>query len=320
MAIKKTVVSPAGETIELVRDDEWVNRSGVPAQSLRSWQSGNKRFLLAALWEHGQFTDPRGSGSVLRRVREYMRSNYGAEMGGPALSMLIKHDVNLPAFEIDRRRQKKTDWVRLVALPEMWYAKLMHTLETEINPYRREHGTAVTPEPPDEPPPLPVVPFPDEPESVATPTDQEWADITRDLDLDAPTEYEHTPALDLEIASTVAMSLLTQVVEIIHAGSPETTDARVRQLSSDVADISGKLAARLQENDVMRRQLRQAGDEIQALRMERDGLRTRLRGTEANLREVMKGDNARVVDEEVRKRVDQFMRARPTPKGKDDDE
>jgi predicted nucleic acid-binding Zn-ribbon protein len=93
----------------------------------------------------------------------------------------------------------------------------------------------------------------------------------------------------------------------------------VRALQSDLNDIAGKLSARLEDNDRMRRQLRQAGDEIQALRYERDGLRSRLRATEANLTAALKGDAVQAINGEIQRRVESIMRVAPaTKKGADE--
>ena len=48
----KTVKSPAGETIELVPDDEWIDTTGAEPNSLRLWVGGVKQWVFRALWEH----------------------------------------------------------------------------------------------------------------------------------------------------------------------------------------------------------------------------------------------------------------------------
>jgi regulator of replication initiation timing len=63
----------------------------------------------------------------------------------------------------------------------------------------------------------------------------------------------------------------------------------------------------------MRKQLRQTGEELAAVKLERDGLRQRLRQTEANLNSALKGESAHAVTTEVMKRVDRIMRETPKP-------
>lgn len=318
--ITKSVVTPTGEEIPIVSDDEWL-REGATPQGLRMWNAGNKRLILAALWEHGAFEDHR-SGHAVTMLTEWIFDNYGVIVSGSSLTMLIKDPTTARAIERIATRQKRTDAVKLKALPETWWQKLDATLRNEIPTLRKEAGTWVEPEP---------EPTPDAPESPASapesvdtttdppvPNDEEWRALTDAIELDAPSVYDVGPPVEVEIAQSVAMALLTQVVEIISAGTPEQTDARVRSLMTDMAQLSERYSQRLQENDKMRRQLREAGDELKALRFERDGLRSRLRATEANLREVMKGDTAKVVTQEVQKRIDQFMRQTPaTKKGED---
>jgi hypothetical protein len=147
--------------------------------------------------------------------------------------------------------------------------------------------------------------------------DAEFDDIMRDMQLDAPTTYDMEPPLEIAIASQVAMSMLTTVVEIISAGTGAAVDEKVQSLTGDLNDALAKLSTRLEENDRYRRQLRQAGDEIQALRYERDGLRSRLRATEANLTAALKGDAVQAINGEIQRRVESIMRVAPSKKGDD---
>lgn len=299
--ITKTITSPAGETITLVRDDEWTATTGATPAGIRMWNAGNKRHVIAALWQHGEFTDAKGGATV--RLAEWANEHYGMSITNSAITMMMGDALNALAFERNVNG-KRTYGVKLVALPELWYAKLLHTLEHEI--------AYLGPEP--EPEPTEDAPTTEPEPTVETPTDEEWQSITRELELDAPSLYEVGPPVEIEVAQSVAMALLTHVVEIISAGSPEQTDARVRSLSTDLEQMGQRYGQRLAENDGMRRKIRELGDEIVALRHERDGLRSRLRATESNLNEILKGDNARMVTQEVQKRIDQFMRQAPTSK------
>ena len=303
--IQRTVRSPAGEIIEVMGDAEWVKLTGVSERGLNLWNAGSKRFIVAALWEHGVFSN--SSGRAISDMLDWIYETYGVEARGGSITTMIRDPINVPAFKRVTPHVKRTHSIQLIALPEIWYSKLMDTLAIEI-----QHGRVLeilAPEPQPEP-------IPDE---IETPTDQEWANLTSALELDAPTIYDSEPVINLDIASSVAMSLLTHVVEIIHAGSPEATDARVRQLKTEFDDVAEKLSKRLEENNVMRRQLRQAGDDLQALRIERDGLRSRLRSTENNLSEILRGDQAKLIDAEVSKRIERFMNAKPESKHVKDD-
>ena len=128
---------------------------------------------------------------------------------------------------------------------------------------------------------------------------------------------ETGPSIEVEIAGQVAMELLTRVVDIISAGNATDADPEVRRLRNELVHGQGLLAQRLEENDRMRKPLRQTGDELSAVKMERDSLRTRLRQTEANFMSALKGESAQAVTTEVMKRVDRIMRESPRPKGEE---
>lgn len=314
------VTSPAGESIEIVDDDDWLVTAGAEDdKGLRAWNGGTKRFAIAELWLHGSATDDK-SGRAASVLWDRMRETFGPDevTSNPnSFSMLVRDSINAAAFDNDTRA-KRTYAIRLVALPRRWYDKLMVMIdELDDSPIL-----------PDE------VPIPNQGlvdditasanggpitnEPSAPQTDDEFEAMIRDMELDAPTVYETAPPLDLQIASQVAMSLLTTVVEIISAGSAASVDEKVRKLQGDLNDVMGKLSSRLEDNDRMRRQLRQAGDEINALRHERDGLRSRLRATEANLTAALKGDAVQAINGEIQRRVNQIMRTPPTtPKGND---
>ncbi|MET0461987.1 MAG: hypothetical protein ABW007_02500 [Chitinophagaceae bacterium] len=263
-----------------------------------------------------------------------IRDTFGddAIVGNPnSFATFAKDPINVDAFERDTRA-KRTYAINLVALPRMWFDKLMsdeadreyvqkqreQEAEAERDRLERERLDSVDAELEREG--LAVL---TEHHGVANtePADQESDDafdaMIRDMELDAPTVFETGPPLDLQIASQVAMSLLTTVVEIISAGSAASVDEKVRKLQGDLNDVMQKLSARLEDNDRMRRQLRQAGDEITSLRHERDGLRSRLRATEANLTAALKGDAVQAINGEIQKHVAKIMRVAPTTKGDD---
>jgi hypothetical protein len=308
----KTVTSPAGETIEIVPDVDWCELTGTTDHALRMWNAGAKRFLVGELWLGGESADPK-SGRATTLLHARMRERFGDEIKSQpnSITMMMSDYLNAPAFE-RKTNGKRTQLIRLIALPELWYGKLMANLD------EWEDTSPIDPDPIPEPPPgdreaaelmEPII-------LGSTQTDESFEEMIRDMELDAPTIYaDEKPPLEISIASQVAMSLLTTVVEIISAGSGAAVDEKVRALTGDLEDVMGKLGARLEENDRLRRQLRQAGDEITALRHERDGLRSRLRSTEANLTAALKGDAVQAINGEIMRRVDAIMRVAPKGKG-----
>lgn len=307
----RTVKSPAGERIEIVDDQDWLTLIGYPSDStaLRQWGGGMKPYIFRALWEHGEFTDPK-SGRVGTVLRDHMAEHYpNAELSdNPATIMaLFRNSVNSPAVS-SVMNGKRTFSLKLIALPEIWHRKLLDDIARD------------KPQEPPQPVQAPEAQEP-APEAPQAPTqgngDGVWSDADWEaLQLDAPTVYEQPPPMELHIANQVAMSLLTTVVEIISSGSADTSRLSAGQRVQQELDHSQHLLAmRLEENEKLRRQLREAGDAINALRQERDGLRSRLRSTEYNLSQVLKGETAQAVNSEIAKRMDQFMRTAPVNKG-----
>lgn len=296
----KTVKSPAGEQIEIVPDDEWLEATGGNEFGLRQWasQRTTKPYLLRALWEHGEFTD--AGGRVGLRVREWISEKFPkVKLGGPTTFMALwRNPLNNPAV-VTRVNGKRTYSMKLVAMPEMWHRKLLRDIAASPGP---------TPQPaPEAPQEAPEAPQP------APEDDGLTVDEFEALVMEPATELEEPLGLELQVAQQVAMSLLTTVVEIISTGK---ADIGINQrLQIDLQETQVHLAERLQENQRLRNQLREVGDTIVALRQERDGLRSRLRQTEHNLSEALKGDTAQAVNSEILKRVDEIMRTAPTSKG-----
>lgn len=100
-------------------------------------------------------------------------------------------------------------------------------------------------------------------------------------------------------AAAVADALLAAVLDI--ASKPDQLQQSQRRLSDVLAEADG-----------LRVRLRLAESELVAVKHERDGLRQRLRIAEANAQAAI-GDNSRVVDAEVTKRLATFMAAKPEP-------
>jgi len=270
----------------------------------------------------------RATGILWKRMEEAFPGEIEARP--TAFPGFANDPLNAPAFELVKKG-KRTYSIKLIALPQTWYdylerdeserAKAKRAADRANEKLERERLDREAAETVSE---IIMTPMEEQPSVNGTSLsdsdhDAEFDDIMRDIQLDAPTVYDMEPPLEIAMASQVAMSLLTTVVEIISAGTGAAVDEKVRALQSDLNDIAGKLSARLEDNDRMRRQLRQAGDEIQALRYERDGLRSRLRATEANLTAALKGDAVQAINGEIQRRVESIMRVAPaTKKGADE--
>jgi regulator of replication initiation timing len=316
MAISRHAVSPAGDRIEIVSDDDWMALTGCAERSIRSWNQGGKRFIIAELWRNGIIEDLK-SGRATGMLWKRMQATFPGEITTMPTSFpgFANDPLNAPALELVKKG-KRTYSIKLIALPQFWYDKLEHD-ESERAKARRAAERAAEKADREAAELVAASIMPESTSLNGTNVsdiehDAEFDDIMRDMQLDAPTVYDIEPPLEIAMASQVAMSLLTTVVEIISAGTGAQVDEKVRSLQGDLNDALSKLSARLEDNDRMRRQLRQAGDEIQALRYERDGLRSRLRATEANLTAALKGDAVQAINGEIMRRVDSIMRVAPT--------
>lgn len=300
----RTVMSHAREPVEVFSDADWAELGGT-ITAYRTTMS-----IALALWHHGTIKSPNGRATgLLHPLAQEMG------YGGTALGLMSALNSHPLAFAREIKAvAKRTYSITLVALPEKWLS-LMQEMEPE---------SFAEPEP--EPTPLrqvnadPETKAEPEPETKPEPADSSSAEFVIDLpEYVPPPEPLPEPSPYLEVSATVAMALLTQVVEIISAGSPEQTDQRVRKLSQDVAELADKLSRRLSENDALRRKARELGDELNAVKYERDALRTRLRMTESNLQAALKSDVMQHVNERVMKELEKVMRVVPsgTRKGAD---
>jgi uncharacterized protein (DUF3084 family) len=83
-------------------------------------------------------------------------------------------------------------------------------------------------------------------------------------------------------------------------------------------EVAERLAKALEYGQKLRRELGETGDELKAVKQERDMLRQRLHIAEANMDKAL-GDGRRFVDAEVQKALGRIMSAKPTSsKGVDD--
>lgn len=297
----RKVQSKAGEIIEILSDEDWADLTESNVASVRK-PFRSKLGLVRALWHHGTFRSANGRATI---AFHSIAEQYGYLGSAVAISGAVNDPLNVPAFS-RQTKGKRTYAISLVALPETWYKRMLEIDELDPDPE------------PDEPEPIPEPSQGDRDaaEAVAELVMPEPDGLELVIDLPEyvpPPEPELEPSPLLEVSATVAMALLTQVVEIISAGSPEQTDQRVRKLSQDVSDLADKLAKRLTENDSLRRKARELGDELNAVKYERDGLRTRLRMTEHNLSQALKSDVMAQVNERVMRELEKVMRVVPSP-------
>jgi hypothetical protein len=287
----RTVVSPAGESIEIVPDAQWRELTeDIAGRSIRAWY-GTKPYVIRYLWEHGKVTSDSGAatGVLYRGVTEVF-PHVSSKLS--ALSHFLKESANSLAFQrhvVGRRNYL----VQLVRMPEMWYEKLQRDIEMTFTAIPVQLNGGPVPEPS-----APVI-EPDEIEYIPS---------------DEPKGFtEDSPPLDIEMAQQVAMSLLTTVMEIISAG--QTPPVEMQRLRNELAHSQTTLASRLEDNERFRRQLREVADELLAVKHERDGLRQQLRRAESNLSAALKGESVHAINAEINKRIDHIMREAPKPKG-----
>lgn len=314
----RTVESPAGERIEIVSDEDWILTSGMSPKGLRMWNAGAKRFVIRELWERGSVENKSGraTGELHQAALEHFPDM--PETGPTSLTTLMNDSGNSAAFA-RKTNGKRTYEIALVAMPDLWYQKLMWDIEMDsrkqaLNGHSADvdaaeavaelvmpptNGGQLGSELVDQ---LARSTEPDEPEAFIPTVDRSTDEFDDSLMVDV------SPPLEIDIASQVAMSLLTTVVEIISAGSPEAMDQRVAALHGDLLEVQQRLAQRLDENQRLRRQLSETGDQVQALKHERDGLRTRVRQLEANLNSALKGDALTAVNGIIQKKVSELMR------------
>lgn len=317
----RTVTSPADERIEIVSDDDWCATAGVGINSLKQWNHGMKRLVLRELWERGSVTNK--SGQAAKELYDQIRENFDdvPDVAHTSLSGLMRAPVNAACFEVNTNG-KRTFEIALVAMPERYYNYLMIDIRKEASNGDRHaaetvaslvmpptNGGQLGSELVDQ---LARSTEPDEPETFIPdpiPVDRTTDDFDDSL---------IGPTLDVDMASQVAMSLLTTVVEIISAGSPEAMDNRVQALHADLLEVQTRLGDRLTENQALRKRITLLADEVTALKYERDGLRVKVRKLEANLNSALKGDALQVVNGVIQKKVDELMRATPGTKKGDD--
>ena len=288
MTTGQTITSPAGEVIEVIPDEEWADALGwTDARQLKG-RDRPRLAVLGALWEHGAYEDRSGfAGTALYEDAKAR----GYEGHQTSLNGLMRKTLYLG---LDREvHGKRTTRVRLTAVPQTWADLLTANGDQQATPEPVEDDS------------IPVYLL-DEPDEDRAPVEDAAAVI------DVPTFAD----VQLEVAQSVASALLAQVVDIIATGKPDTS--RLDALEADLDDARRRLATVLDANATLRRKLTETGDELLAAKTERDGLRTRLRLTEANLQKAINADRASVIQDAVNAELAKVMRATPIHRSPDD--
>jgi len=284
--------------------------------------------MLTTLWRRGAVVDRDGFATTI--LANMARTLAGEPIDHPTAVLTA------PSMKVCVERKthgKRTKEVRLVALPECWLPTIsrgdrqriaqIEQGRIKLNAVLNGHHpaaeayteppddgvTAITPSgsecveggPPDDESMTSSGPPSSPPANQSAPP-PEAIDLT---EVGAPS----TPPLAVEVAEAVAGALLAQVAAIITQGNAQApANDRLR---SELSTLTERLGTQVDYVDKLRRDLRASTDQIAALKVERDGLRQRLRDTEHNLRVATSADTQRIIDAEVHRQLDKVMRQAP---------
>jgi hypothetical protein len=277
-----TITSPAGDLIEVVDDADFMEVFDTNEIDLRIWEP--KRPIFAALWYEGAVVD-RKSGLAARKLWER-----AGRYGYPSKASAIVSVMNSPMMRSCLEREvnvKRTYSIKLVRLPASYVERLKRT-KAKAPPRPKEEEEVVEPGLGPEP----------EPEQAA---------MQGNTAISPPT-VEPVPELIEDAAAAVARELLAEVVRIV-TKRPEPLEA---------PELKERLSNALTHGEKMRRDLRETGEELAAVKLERDSLRQKLRLSEANLQKAIGTSGREFILAEVNRQVRNIMEAKPTAKGNDE--
>jgi hypothetical protein len=268
--------------VEIIPDDVWLDTLGVSAHEGLVLTPVRRR-VIETLNRHGPFVSESGQATALLADAAHLNNTSRALTGtlrNPTMALAVDREL----------RGKRCFRIELVAVPQRWAHLLTNGATAEV-----DTPEPVEPDPEPEPEPEAEAPTPAEP-----------------VDVDA---------LRLDIAATVANALLTRVVEIVSTPDADKQAVLERdQARTERDDARNRLAALLDDNTRLRRERANLGDELVAVKHERDGLRQRLRQAEANIERMTKpAGYAGVVNDLVQTELAKVMRATPAPHGRDPD-
>lgn len=297
MSSRRMVKSPAGQDILVFEDEAWAQATGLKVGTDawgKSMSATTARLApLAVLWRDGPIENPYGlATTVLIDLATELD-----EDASPNLTQLLGGSPVMRRCVERATQAKRTYSIRLVALPARWLPQVEvlarrrtpSTAQRAIQTRGADTGTGV-------------------PRQAPVPARPATNGARRPVEA-APAVLEPSRgSLDSDVASAVATALLAQVVEVLSKGTGGPQEAQLRR---DLDSMAERLGTQVDYVGKLRRDLRASGDEVLALRQERDGLRERLRQTEANLKAATSQDAQRIIDAEVQRQLDRMMREKP---------
>lgn len=311
MVIERTVTSPVGDELPVYSDADLLalygdGRSPNALSLMTSWHPrphSPRAPALLALWHEGVAEDRSGRAALVLRDRA---TRYGLDVDvEPAVVTTSIGQGAIGELFVERvTNAKRTYSIRLVAIAERWLPFLEPP--AQVGSASATVGADLTGTDDDADAATDAPPEP-EPEGHTGGVTCEHGAVSADGAVLAPAAT-HSP-IEFELTNAVATALLTQVIEIISTGAG--AGPQLGRLQLDVEALEARLGTQVAYVDKLRRDLRAAGDEILALRHERDGLRSRLRAAEHNLTVAMSADAQRIIDAEVRRQLDKLMRQAP---------
>lgn len=278
--VKKSL---AGEDV-LIYDDEdaFASMAGFEPGSHSfklSMQMPRARLaVLKVLWRHGTIVNKSGfaMGHLAERVREF-----------DALTFNVNAVVTAPMMQacVDRlTKGRRTMRIELIALPKSW----LRMVEGSLSDEARDH---------------PFKPIRDAVE--------ELADAVHPLEQPVATPLAEVAPVEGELAGAVATALLAQCIEVLTTNGADMLVAKNARLTEELTQARQRLGEQTGYVDRLRRELRQAQDEVIAAKLERDGMRQRAQAAEHNLRVATSPEAGKLLEAELHKQVDKLMRQRP---------
>lgn len=269
----------AGEEILVYDDAAFAELAGFEADShsfkLSLQMPRSRLVVLKALYRHGKIIDKSGfaMGHLADRVQEFdaLAFNVAAVVTAPMMQACIERVTN----------GRRTMSVQLTALPKSWLRLVEGALSSE---------------PVDETVDVPAA-------------DSRLS--AHPLEVPAPTPLADVAPVEGQLAGSVAMALLAQVIEVLTTNGADMLVAKNVKLTEELTQARQRLGEQTGYVDRLRRDLRQAQDSVIAATHERDGLRARAQAAEANLAIALSPDASKLLEGELHKQVDKLMRQRP---------
>lgn len=281
----------AGDEIIVFDDKSFGELAGFDADShsfkLSMQMPRSRLAVLKALYRHGVIVDRSGfaMGHLAERVREFdaLSFNVNAVLTAPTMQHCVERVT----------KGRRTMRIALVALPATWLRHVEGALHSEG-------------------PPEPTVEMTDAVEAVGDAVHPPAPQLEKPMiDVYQPEPAESRTPIELEVAGAVATALMAQVVEIIAHNGSNVLAVKNRQLHEENISLGKRLGEQVSYVDRLRREVREAQDQLAATISERDGLRQRLASAEHNLKVATSADAQRLIDAEVHRQVDKLMRQRP---------